>query len=153
MMRNIAGSRVILFLIAISLSACKTDPVMVSGSDIYSKYCVTCHQADGMGVQGAFPPLAENEWSEGDEGRLIRLVINGMQGPIEVSGSEYNNVMTPHGFLTDDQIANVLTYVRTSFGNDADPVSADQVTRVRATIGSDELYVASRLFLKTGVPD
>ena len=69
------------------------------------RYCATCHQPDGSGVEGAFPSLHQTEWTEGDRGRLIRLVLYGMQGPIEVNGAVYNNVMTPHGFLTDEQVA------------------------------------------------
>jgi mono/diheme cytochrome c family protein len=75
-----------------------------------------------------------------------------MQGPITVHGQEYNNVMTPHAFLTDEQIANVLTYVRSSFGNDATPISADQVSRVRAANTHEGLWLASELERTLGIP-
>jgi len=146
-------SGIVCIVMVIFLPACGQDPILSSGSEIYSKYCATCHQADGEGIEGAFPPISESEWAEGDEGRLIRLVLVGMQGPLEVKGEAFNNVMTPHGFLTDEQIAHVLTFVRSSFGNDAGPIVADQVMRVRASEDQDELYLASKLFFQIGIPE
>ena len=103
------------------------------GKTVYGQYCVACHQVDGNGVAGAFPPLTKSEWIEGDKTRLIGLVLNGMQGPITVKGEEYNNVMPPHGFLTDEDIAATLTYVRQAFGNDASEITTAEVAEVRAS--------------------
>lgn len=122
------------------------------GQQVYGAYCSTCHQASGQGLPGAFPPLTGTDWVLGDEGRLIRLVLNGMRGPVEVNGEVYDNVMTAHNFLTDDQIAAVLTYVRTSFGNDAPPVAPETVQAVRAANERDGLWEASALREATGVP-
>ena len=107
--------------------------VMEKGKTVYGQYCIACHQADGKGVAGAFPPLTQTEWVEGDKTELISLVINGMQGPITVKGEQYNNVMPPHGFLSDEDIAAVLTYVRQSFGNNASEITIAEVVEVRAS--------------------
>lgn len=133
-------------------TGCGSETAPGSGAEIYTRYCATCHQGDGNGIENAFPPIRETEWANGDKGRLIRLVLYGMQGPIEVKGVTYNNVMTPHGFLTDDQVAAVLTYVRSNFGNDAEEVFADEVARVRAAEGERDLYRSERLIYRIGVP-
>lgn len=135
------------------VAGCASEPAPDSGEAIFAKYCATCHQADGAGVEGAFPTLHQTEWTEGDKGRLIRLVLFGMQGPIEIKGVSYNNVMTPHGFLTDEQVAAVLTFVRSNFENDADAVTAEEVALVRAAEGDHELYESSRLYYRIGIPE
>lgn len=104
---------------------------METGKTVYNQYCLACHQADGNGVTGAFPTLQQTDYVLGDKNRLISIVIDGLQGPIEVKGQQYNSVMPPHGFLTDEQIAAVTTYVRKSFGNDADEVTVEEVKHVR----------------------
>lgn len=108
--------------------------LIATGETVYNQYCLACHQANGQGVPGAFPPLVETEWVLGDETRLITIVLNGLQGEITVNGETYNNVMAPHSFLTDDEVAGVLTYVRQSFGNDADPISVEAVAEVRQNV-------------------
>lgn len=135
------------------LSACtdtspsSTDP----GARVYNTNCVTCHQPQGQGIPGVYPPLQQTEWVNGDEGRLIRLVLNGMRGPIEVNGVQYNSVMTAHDFLSDDQIAAVLTYVRSNFGNASGPVSPDDVAAVRAAREHRSLWTADELESRTGI--
>lgn len=104
---------------------------MEAGKTVYNSYCIACHQQDGSGVPGAFPPLIETEWVNGEKDTLISIVLNGLQGPIEVNGEQYNNIMTPHNFLSDDEVAAVLTYVRKSFGNNSSEVSAEEVTALR----------------------
>ena len=136
-----------------ALSACGSDPVLETGEQVFTKYCVTCHQADGTGIPGAFPTLHETEWVNGDKGRLIRLVLRGMQGPIEVNGESFSNVMTPHAFLTDEQVASVLTFVRQEFGNDSDAVTAAEVAAVRSSETGEGLYIASELKYRTGIPE
>lgn len=117
----------------------KTEPketvakaAVPKGQGIYKTYCQVCHQADGNGVPGMNPPLTQTKWVLGDKEELIGIVLNGLNGEIEVKGEIYNNVMASHSFLTDKQIADVLTYVRTSFGNDASEVTAEEVAAVRA---------------------
>ena len=103
------------------------------GKTIYSQYCLACHQADGNGVAGAFPPLTQTEWVAGDKATLIPVILNGMQGEITVKGEVYNNAMPAHGFLSDEEIGAVLTYVRQSFGNDYSEITAEDVAEVRAS--------------------
>lgn len=111
----------------------ETTAMMEQGQTVYNQYCLACHQGDGKGVPGAFPPLNQTKWTEGDESQLITVILNGMQGPIEVKGESYNNVMPQHAFLSDEDIAAVLTYVRQSFGNDASEITTDKVAEVRAS--------------------
>lgn len=111
--------------------------LMEQGKTVYSQYCLACHQGDGKGVPGAFPPLTQTEWTEGEESQLISVILNGMQGPIEVNGESYNNVMPQHAFLSDEDIAAVLTYVRQSFGNDASEITPAAVAEVRASNESE----------------
>jgi mono/diheme cytochrome c family protein len=105
----------------------------VLGNRTYNMACLPCHQADGEGVPGQFPPLAGSEWviSEG-HGRLVRIILNGLQGPITVRGQVYNNVMPPwRDNLTDEQIAAVSTYVRNQWGNRASSVAVEEVAAIR----------------------
>ena len=113
----------------------EVSQLMTTGESVYSQYCLACHQTDGKGVPGSFPPLVQTEWVNGENARLISVVLNGLQGEISVNGETYNGVMTPHNFLTDEQVAGVLTYVRKSFGNDAEPVSVEEVTEIRNSAG------------------
>lgn len=125
-------------------------PAML-GKRVYTNICMTCHQADGKGQAGVYPPLAGSEWVMGNEERIIRIVLHGLNGPIMVEGKEYNNVMTPLGtVLKDEQVANVLSYIRQEWGNSAPDVSADTVARVRAeTTKRTQPWTAAEL-LKIG---
>ena len=111
-----------------------------AGKAIYMRdgYCNTCHQPDGKGLEAAgFPPLAASKWVTGSEERLIKLVIKGIYGPIEVNGKKYPGQvpMTPYGgMLNDQEMATLLTYVRNAFGNKAPAVTAEKVKQVRAAI-------------------
>ncbi len=122
------------------------------GQRVYNSYCSTCHGANGQGVRGAFPPLRETEWVVGDEGRLIRLVLHGVHGEMEVLGETYNNVMIAHGFLSDEQIAAVLTYIRGNFGNEAGAIRPQEVRRVRDASDQQGTWEASELWEATGIP-
>lgn len=104
------------------------------GKKIYTDYCLACHQADGSGVPGLNPPLIKTKWVLGDKKQLITILLKGMNEPIEIDGEEYSNVMASHAFLKDQDIADVLNYVRTNFGNKASGVTAAEVKTVRATI-------------------
>ncbi|MEQ9438588.1 MAG: cytochrome c [Cyclobacteriaceae bacterium] len=108
--------------------------LMEVGSTVYNQYCLACHQANGQGVPSAFPPLTQTEWVMGDDTRLITTIISGLQGEITVKGETYNSAMPAHGFLTDEQIAGVLTYVRHSFGNDSPAITTEAVTEVRESL-------------------
>jgi mono/diheme cytochrome c family protein len=101
------------------------------GQKIYNQYCMACHQSNGMGASGRFPPLNGTDWVTGDKERLVHLILNGMEGAIEVNGEIYDGVMPQHSFLNDDQIADVLTYIRTHFENKAGSISAEEVESYR----------------------
>lgn len=112
------------------------------GQLIFSKdgLCITCHQPDGKGLAGAgFPPLAGSKWVTGNDERLIKVVLKGLQGPLELDGKKYAGQvpMTPFGsMLNDEEVTAVLTYVRNSFGNKAPFISPDKVKKVRAATSS-----------------
>lgn len=104
-----------------------------SGSQVYVATCITCHQANGQGVRGAFPPLAKTEWVTGRADAPIAIVLHGMTGEVAIGGVKYNVPMAPLGAtLSDQEIANVLTYVRSQWGNAAPAVSVAEVATVRA---------------------
>ncbi|HTV01815.1 MAG TPA: c-type cytochrome, partial [Luteitalea sp.] len=105
--------------------------VFAAGAKVYETYCVSCHQRDAKGDGARFPPLAGTNWVTGNKQRLISIVVHGLNGEIEVEGRRYNDVMPAHGFLTDDQIAQVLTYLRQNFGNYGQGVLKDEVAAVR----------------------
>ena len=117
------------------VAAATGDPVV--GEKIYNQYCVVCHMKDGAGIPGLNPPLIKTEWVNGDKTQLIKIVLNGSQGgQYPVNGETYNGVMTPHNFLTDEEIAGVLTFVRSNFENNSDAVSPAAVAAVRSAGGS-----------------
>jgi mono/diheme cytochrome c family protein len=108
---------------------------MARGKIVYDKICLACHMADGNGVPMMNPPLVKTEYVLGDKTRLIKIVLNGFKEDVQINGQSFSNNMTPHKDLTDRQIADVLTFVRKSFGNKASAVSALQVKKVRAANG------------------
>ncbi|WP_367872000.1 PVC-type heme-binding CxxCH protein [Luteolibacter sp. Populi] len=101
------------------------------GKAIYNMTCIACHQPEGQGLVGVFPPLDASDWVTGDPSLPIRIVIAGLQGPVKVNGQDYNNVMPPVAEMTDEKIADVVTFVRQSWSNDASPVTAVEVKQVR----------------------
>ncbi len=124
------------------------------GAVIYAKegFCVTCHQPNGKGLDASgFPPLNASKWVTGSEDRLIKLTLNGLLGPIEVNGKKYPGQvpMTPFGMMLNDQeIADVLTYVRNSFTNKANPISAAKVKEIRESIKDKKGFYSPEDLLK-----
>lgn len=109
------------------------DP-KVLGKRVFAN-CVACHQPTGQGLAGAYPPLAGSEWATGPDERIIRIVLDGLSGPITVKNTQFNNSMPAFGTqLRDEQIANVLTYVRSEWGNNAPAVSPERVKEIRAAV-------------------
>ena len=106
------------------------------GRAVYARTCQTCHQANGAGLPGAFPPLTASEYVNGDKARLIRIVLHGLTGPITVNGQNYNGLMTPWKMLSDAEIAAVLTYERSNFQNNASAVTAAEVAAQRSATAS-----------------
>jgi mono/diheme cytochrome c family protein len=117
------------------------------GKRVFDTTCAACHQGNGQGVANQYPPLAGSEWVQGNDERIIRIVLHGLSGPLTVHGKEYNNVMAPlGGALRDEQIANVLSYVRASWGNEAPEVLPETVAKVRAeTAGRNSTWTAGEL--------
>ena len=103
-----------------------------SGKQTYAGLCTACHQPTGKGLEGLAPPLADSEWVNGDPERIIKVVMHGLRGPIKVKGLSYNYDMPAAGFLSDEQIAGVLTYIRREWDHEAAPVPLDLVQKIRA---------------------
>ena len=103
------------------------------GKKVYDSVCLACHMRNGTGVPGMHPPIAKSEFVNGDPEKLVKIVLEGLKGKLEVQGNVYDNVMPPQANLTDQQIADVLTFVRGSFGNSSGAITPDQVAKVRAS--------------------
>jgi nitrite reductase (NO-forming) len=101
------------------------------GKKVFLNSCFACHLANGEGMPGVFPPLAKSDFLQADKDRAIKVVLKGLSGPIVVNGKPYNNLMPPQEY-TDDQVADVLTYVMNSWGNDMGTVNINDVKRVRS---------------------
>lgn len=116
------------------------------GKAIYDALCLTCHQADAKGLPGIYPPLTANERITGEARPLIRVVLHGLSGPLQVNGQTYGVMPMPPMGLDDQHLAEVLSYVRTSFGNDAPPVTPAQVAAERvSTPGRATPWTAAEL--------
>ena len=103
------------------------------GKIVYAQNCQACHQAEGQGIKGAFPPLADSDYLNADVNRSIGVVAHGLEGQIKVNGELYNSTM-PKISLTDEEIANVLTYVYNNWGNKGGEITPQEVARVKTTI-------------------
>jgi nitrite reductase (NO-forming) len=103
-----------------------------AGQELFAGTCSVCHQANGAGLPGVFPPLAKSDFLAADIKRATRIVLHGLNGKLTVNGQEYNSVMPPMNQLTDDEIANILTYVLNSWDNPGGQVSKDDVKAQRA---------------------
>jgi mono/diheme cytochrome c family protein len=131
----------LLFLAPVFVNAQTKQPVTATpavlkasinrGKGVYMVNCLTCHQVDGAGVPNLNPPLFENKWVTGPKATIIRMVMKGSKGTVEIDGDTFNNTMPVQAHLTDQQIADALTYVRNSFGNKASAVTPAEVKAVR----------------------
>src|SRR3989454_11552232 len=108
------------------------------GKKIFAANCQTCHQANGLGVPSQYPPLAGSEFTTGGSRRPAMIVLKGLQGPVTVKGQKFGSaVMQPwEKTLTDQKIADVLTYERSEWGNSASPVTAEQIAALRKELAS-----------------
>jgi mono/diheme cytochrome c family protein/glucose/arabinose dehydrogenase len=102
-----------------------------NGRQTFAGLCAACHQPTGKGLEGLAPPLAESEWVLGEPDRIVKVVMHGLRGPIKVKGMTYSYDMPAAGFLSDEQIAGVLTYIRREWDHEASPVSVDLVKKIR----------------------
>ncbi|WP_236978947.1 PQQ-dependent sugar dehydrogenase [Membranihabitans maritimus] len=109
------------------------EVVTVTAESLYSDFCSSCHKKDGKGVEGTFPPLSGTKTVLGESSNLINTVLKGVSGEIVVNGVTYNEHMPSFSFLKDDEIAKILTYVRSSFGNEASEVTEEEINAVRTS--------------------
>jgi mono/diheme cytochrome c family protein len=116
------------------------EQIVASGKKAYLSACVNCHQASGQGVAGVYPPLAGSAWVTGNEERVIRVLLHGLSGPVDVEGTAYNGAMPAFGKVTgggfnwsEEKVSHVLTYIRQEWGNKAAPVTKDKVAEVLST--------------------
>ncbi|MBT41963.1 MAG: nitrite reductase [Idiomarina sp.] len=122
--------------VAISATFMLVTPATAQdGEEAYAKNCQSCHQANGTGLAGAFPPLANNPHLADDKMHVVRTVLKGMSGPLEVNGNKYNAMMPPMQHLSDDEIAAIANHVLSSWGNDFGSVSVADVDAMRVELG------------------
>jgi nitrite reductase (NO-forming) len=114
-----------------TISSLTKEIQIAKGKGVFMQTCFVCHQINGEGIPAQVPPLANSDYLMADVERSIRGVLFGQSGEMTVNGKKYNGVMIPLNYLSDDEVANVLTYVRNSFGNSGDAVKADAVRRIR----------------------
>jgi nitrite reductase (NO-forming) len=113
------------------------DPVLQMGEGTFARICAACHLPTGLGVPGQFPPLAHSDYlASAAKEKIIGHLLHGLQGPLVVNGMAYNGQMPALNFLSDAEVAAVLTYARASFGNDLSRVNPDEVAKVRGQTAS-----------------
>ena len=115
---------------------------VLSAKSLYLAHCAACHQPDGAGLRGAFPPLAASDYISGDPSRLLEVTIKGMSGPVTVNGEEYDNVMPAVAYLSDAELATVLTHVLNSWGNAGGSITVEQVAEFRREAGLETRMAA-----------
>lgn len=120
---------------AASKPAAVTAPV--DGSKLFSVTCAACHQLSGEGLEDRYPPLVSSDWVVGSDARLVRIILQGLMGPVDVAGQSFDGAMPAWGgVLKDPEIAAVATYVRGAWGNKATPITAATVAAVRSATAS-----------------
>ncbi len=118
--------------------------VMAKGESVFLANCAACHQPTGLGLPGAFPPLAQSDFLKGNRRDVMQAALFGLSGPITVNGVDYNGVMPSMGYLNDEDLAAALTYVFASWGNSEAAVSVAEVAALRAELGESGTMVAGQ---------
>jgi mono/diheme cytochrome c family protein len=136
-MKKITISLFFLTALSIFLFAQTSKPSAENGKKLYAQYCLTCHQEDGSGVPKMNPPLIKTSYVLGEKKKIIQWVLRGSVENIPIDGKTYSNNMPSQATLKDDEIADILTYVRSSFGNKASAITATDVKNVRAVTKLD----------------
>jgi mono/diheme cytochrome c family protein len=132
LMTNIRLAALLCLCIPALTRAQSAASTSVDGKKVFSTTCVACHQANAQGLASQYPPLAGSSWVTGDERRLLRIVLHGLTGEIDVEGESFNGAMPGWGAtLKDAEIAAVVSYVRGNFGNHAAVITPETVKRVR----------------------
>src|SRR3954447_26027854 len=128
-------SLILVFICCTAIAHSQTPSSGASGKQLYTKYCLACHQEDGAGVPNLNPPLIKTSYVLGDKKRLINWVLKGSgDQKVHIDGNYYNNNMPSQATLKDEEIAGILTYVRSHFGNKASAIAPAEVKAVRGTI-------------------
>jgi len=157
---------VVFAAIAIPLNACSQEPaspaakdtavhtaevaqggmadVLARGEKVYLGNCAACHQPTGVGLPGAFPPLAGSDYLKGDRKQVLSAALFGLSGPITVNGKDYNGVMPSMGYLGDQDLADALTYVLNAWGNSGTAVSVAEVAALREELGQQDRAAGER---------
>src|SRR3954466_8987027 len=118
--------------VGIFLFAQTSKSSATNGKKLYEQYCLTCHQADGGGVPKMNPPLINTSYVTGDKKKLVQWVLKGSTENVPIDGKYYSNNMPPQAYLKDEEIADILTYIRNSFGNKASAITPAEVKSIRA---------------------
>jgi nitrite reductase (NO-forming)/hydroxylamine reductase len=118
--------------------------VLARGETVYLANCAACHQPSGQGLAGAFPPLAQSDFLAGNRREVLQAALFGLSGPITVNGQDYNGVMPSMGYLTDQELADAITYVFSSWGNSLAAVTVDEVAALRAELGQQDRAAGER---------
>ena len=126
------------------VSAAGKDELVAKGEAIFNANCAACHQPNGQGLPGAFPPLAGSDFLKGDRKAVMAAALFGLSGPITVNGVEYNGVMPSMGHLPDEDLAAALTYVFSAWGNDGAAVSVAEVAALRVELGQTDRAAGQR---------
>jgi len=126
------------------VAAAGAGALMEQGKAVYLANCAACHQPDGNGLKGAFPPLAGSDFLQGDRKQVMAAALFGLSGPITVNGEQYNGVMPSLGHLSDADLAAALTYVWGSWGNSGAAVSVEEVAALRAELGQEDRAAGER---------
>ena len=142
-----------LLILLYGLSGCRISPKNPptqgedSGRILFGNYCAACHQTDGSGTVDGPPPLVDSDWVKGPESRIIRVVLHGVRGLIQVGEGSYNLEMPGFGaVLSDEAIASLLSYVRAQFGKSSPGVESQDVKRIRtATVSRTDYWTADEL--------
>jgi mono/diheme cytochrome c family protein len=131
----VVTSLILISVVLMSFHQSTPDKAMMQrGKKVYDTYCLTCHQMDGAGVPRMNPPLIKTTYVLGDKKRLINIILKGFNESVEINGDYYDNPMPAQPQLNDQQIADVLTYVRNSFSNKASLITAAEVKAERAKL-------------------
>ncbi|MEQ9591526.1 MAG: cytochrome c [Cyclobacteriaceae bacterium] len=124
------GTAIILTLLSFKESQSDLEASMKRGREIYTNNCLTCHMGSGEGIEGVYPPLAKSDYLMADKNRSIQQILEGSIGTMTVNGVKYNGFMTPFN-LTDQEVSDVLNYVRNSWGNKGEPITPAEVKALR----------------------
>lgn len=123
---------IVIFIAFFTQSFNQVSPSLQNGKQVYETYCISCHQEQGEGIPGAFPALAKTG-NLGDKNKLVKIVLQGMRGPINVNGVKFDGEMASIS-LTDKETADVINYIRNSWGNKAPMISVNEVVAAKKAV-------------------